>query len=192
MRLLRTSKFFVVPTAQSFSYETLHPMPRLSNPYGPYDPKAHKEVSGQIPFHEWQYLKQHYPMLNGLFSGIISTLFHRFLQHYRTLEKDNGQPFEPAWYPGCPGYFILDTALERCNFDNVGELKRELARVSAELLLVRDQLQRATAGRTSGPGTPSDDTGTALSICPTVQCPPLLGPDPESRTQRGLSEAGSD
>lgn len=167
-------------------------MPDLSNLYGPYDPTSHKQIKGHITFNDWKYLKQHYPMLNGLFSGLVSSFFHRFIQHYRSLEKSNVEPFEPAWYPGCPGYILLDLIIERCNFDDVTELKRELARVTAENIELRHELQRNALGRTPGTVTGTHDVGTTGSVCSEVQCPEVQRPDPQGRAHEGCHEAGSD
>jgi len=168
-------------------------MPCLPNPYGDsFDPRTQKEIKGRASLSDWRYLKSLYPMLDGVFSSLLSTCFHRFIQHYRTLEKENGQPLEPAWYPGCPGYLILDLTLARCNFDDVADLRRELARVTAECISLRHELQRASVGRASGDVPGVHDLGATGSVCPEVLSPEKLGPNPESRTERGCSEAGSD
>lgn len=156
---------------------------RIPAPYDHIPYPTRHAIHVRVSPEDFAYLRRIFPYLRPLGDYILQTLFHRFIQHLRSLEKTNGQPLDTAWYPNDPTHTLLELILERTNFADVVELNRQLASLGADLIL----LQRHAVGGTPGPAPGGDEPGAASSVCPTVLSVEIECPNP-----KGSIEAGSD
>ena len=116
----------------------------LESPYDSHEHRDLKPLTFRVDPKDFAYLRRMFPMQVGLTDNLTASLYHRFVQHLRNLEKLNGTAIEPAWHVGDPTYVLLDLILERCNFDDAATVRAERDAALAELdryrQLVCDQL----------------------------------------------------
>lgn len=147
-----------------------------TNPYHHIPYPDRKAINCRVDVADVIYIERLYPMLTGLQDKILSTLFHRFIQHLKQLELTNNEPIEPAWTVGHPSYVLFDLLLERANFTDIA-----------------DVIQRHADRRTTGTASGSDVAPTTDGVRPKVRrAPKLLADPPRHANKRSGSKPRSE
>lgn len=155
----------------------------LSNPYDHIPRDSRHMILTRVDAKDWHFIKRLYPMAVGLQDNILSTLFHRFIQHLRNLETSDAK-LEPAWYPGDPTYTLLDIVLERCNFRDV-----DAAVAAAD---AAGELRGLTAGRAAGVDSGGDVAGRTDGVRATPSRATLKRTNPKGKSGKGGYRRGGE
>jgi len=139
-----------------------------TNPYHHIPYPNRKAINCRVDVADVIYIERLYPMMTGLQDKILSTLFHRFIQHLKQLELTNNESIDPAWTVGHPTYVLFDLLLERANFTDIA-----------------DVIQRHADRRVAGAASGSDVTPTTDGVRPKMRRATKLVTDTPSNARKG-------